>query len=199
MEIEQKLKDSIWIAKALFDRGKATGSSANLSFRHDEEIYITGSGTCFGELKEKDFSVVDMKGNHLKGVKPSKEIPLHIILYNKDPRIQAVIHTHSFYSTLWSCLNHQNEQDIIPEYTPYLRMKVGSIGLVPYARPGSAELFDYFEERVNFSDGYILQNHGPVVGDVDLMSAFYGLEELEESARMAWELRNENANLIFKH
>lgn len=48
--LEQKMNDAIWIAKELFDRGKATGSSANLSFLHDGHIYITGSGTCFGNL-----------------------------------------------------------------------------------------------------------------------------------------------------
>lgn len=196
MTIEQKYNDAIWIAKVLFDRDKATGSSANLSFRHEDKIYITGSGTCFGGLTKDDFSVTDMEGNHIHGIKPSKEIPLHKMLYDKDTSIQAVVHTHSFYSTLWSCLHHNNEHDIIPEYTPYLRMKVGTIGLVPYAHPGSSELFNYFEKKINDSDGYILQNHGPIVGDKDLMSTFYDLEELEESARIAWELRNENANLI---
>ncbi|WP_219914500.1 class II aldolase/adducin family protein [Thalassobacillus sp. CUG 92003] len=196
MTVEQKLESAIWIAQSLFDRGKATGSSANLSFREYNKIYITGSGTCFGGLTRMDFSVIDMEGNHIEGKKPSKELSLHKTLYDKDSDIQSVIHTHSFYSALWSCLNHQNENDIIPEYTPYLRMKIGKIGLVPYAPPGSTKLFEYFEEKVNDSDGFILQNHGPVVGDKDLMSTFYDLEELEDSARIAWELRHENANLI---
>ncbi|RIW29186.1 aldolase [Bacillus salacetis] len=194
--LEQKFQEAIWIGKALFDRDKATGSSANMSFLHEGKLYITGSGTCFGNLTREDFSVTDMKGEHLGGIKPSKELPLHKTLYDKTSSIQAVIHTHSFYSTLWSCMNHENEQDIIPEYTPYLKMKIGTIGLVPYGKPGSRKLFDFFAEKVNDSDGYILKNHGPVVGDKDLMSAFYALEELEESARIAWELRNENANLI---
>lgn len=64
-------------------------------------------------------------------------------------KIEAVIHTHSFYSTLWSCLKHENEKDIMPEYTPYLKMKIGTIGLIPYAKPGSTELFTYFAERVH--------------------------------------------------
>jgi len=194
--LENKLKEAIWIAKTLYDRNKATGSSANLSFLHDGKMYITGTGTCFGTLTEDDFSVLSRDGEHIGGIKPSKEFPLHKTYYDKSTTIQAVIHTHSFYSTLWSCLKHSNEKDIIPSYTPYLKMKLGTVGLVPYGKPGSKELFDFFEERINDSDGYILQNHGPVVGDKDLMSAFYVLEELEESARIAWELRNEDANLI---
>ncbi len=193
---EQKLKDAIWVGKVLFDRDKATGSSANLSFMHEEKIYITASGTCFGNLTKDSFSVVDLNSNHIDGNKPSKELPLHISLYQKDSRIKSVLHTHSFYSTLWSCIEHDNVADVIPNYTPYLRMKLGTVGLVPYAKPGSEELFSLFKERVNDSDGYLLQNHGPIVGDKDIISAFYVLEELEESARMAWELRNAKASLI---
>lgn len=193
---DQMLKNAIWVGKVLFERNKATGSSANLSFLREDKIYITGSGTCFGNLTETNFSIVDLEGNHISGIKPSKELPLHITLYEKDPSIQAVLHTHSFYSTLWSCLQHENVRDVIPSYTPYLRMKLGTVGLVPYAKPGSDHLFKLFKERVNDSDGYLLENHGPIIGDKNLISAFYILEELEESARIAWELRNEKAKLI---
>jgi 3-dehydro-4-phosphotetronate decarboxylase len=195
-ELEIKLKEAIWVAKTLYERGKATGSSANLSFMHDGEIYITGTGTCFGNLKSADFSVISSGGKQMGSCSPSKELPLHQALYQKDPGIQAVIHTHSFYSTLWSCLPHENEKDIIPSYTPYLKMKLGTVGLIPYAKPGTQKLFEMFEERLHDSAGYLLQNHGPVVGGLDMMSAFYILEELEESARIAWELRSTEANLI---
>lgn len=194
--LEKKLEDAIWIGKSLFERNKTSGSSANMSFIHEGNIYITGSGTCFGTLTTDSFSVVTMDGDHLSGIKPSKEFPLHQTLYTKSDNIQAVIHTHSFYSTLWSCLEHKNTADIMPNYTPYLKMKVGTIGLIPYAKPGSQELFDFFAEKKDFSDGYLLQNHGALIGDKDLMSAFYGLEELEESAKVAWFLRNEGMNTI---
>lgn len=194
--LEQKYKEALWIAKSLFDRGKATGSSANMSFLHEGNIHITGSGTSFGTLKQADFSIVAMDGKHIDGVQPSKELPLHRIYYAKGPAVRAVIHTHSFYATLWSCLEHKNRADVIPQYTPYLKMKLGCVGLVPYAKPGSVQLFEQFALRVDDSEGYLLQNHGPLVGDRDLMSAFYCLEELEESARIAWELRNEKACLI---
>ena len=114
---------------------------------------------------------------------------MHKLLYQKDSRIKAVLHTHSFYTTLWSCLEHEHPEDVIPPYTPYLKMKVGTIGVVPYARPGSRELFALFSENLNGSDGFILKNHGPLIGGCDLLTAFYGLEELEESAKIAWFLR----------
>ena len=41
----ENLKTAVWIAHSLFERGKATGSSANMSFKEKDRIYITGSGT----------------------------------------------------------------------------------------------------------------------------------------------------------
>lgn len=72
-------------------------------------------------------------------------------------------------------------------------MKLGTVGLVPYEKPGSKELFQVFSQHLNNSDGYLLKNHGSIVGGEDLMNAFFNLEELEESAHIAWELRGKNA------
>lgn len=188
--LEKKLEQAVWIAHSLFERGKTAGSTANMSFRHEGKIYITASGTCFGTLKKEDFAVLDLNGEVLGDKKPSKEFPLHLSLYQAKEQAGAVIHTHSFYSTIWSCLAHENENDCIPSYTPYLKMKLGTVGLIPYAEPGTEELFKVFRERIKDSDGYLLRNHGPVTGGKDLMDAFYILEELEESAKVAWTLKN---------
>lgn len=190
-ELERKLEDAIWIAKELFERGKATGSSANLSFKHNGDIYITGSGTCFGRLTTESFSKISKDGI-IEGIKPSKEYPLHKIYYEKSEDVQAVIHVHSFYATMYTFLEHEDVTDVVPEYTPYLKMKVGTVGIVPYAKPGSKELFEYFRNAVLKSDAYLLAQHGPVVGGTSLMDAFYGLEELEESCKIAWTLETEN-------
>src|SRR5690625_2173365 len=186
--LENKIEDALWIAKSLFDRGKATGSVANLSFSHKDNIYITGSGTSFGRLKSTDFAIVDLEGNVLNEKKPSKELPLHLSVYKEKPDVRAVIHTHSTYIVLWSCVEDLNEKDCIPDHTPYLKMQLGTVSLVPYERPGSKALFELFDQYVNKSDGWLLSHHGPVVPGKDLMSAFYALEEMEESTHIAWEL-----------
>ena len=196
--MENNLKTAVWIAHSLFERGKATGSSANMSFKEKDHIYITGSGTCFGTLKEEDFSVLALDGTWVSGPKPSKEFPLHRMMYEKSEEIQAVIHTHSFYATLWSCMEHENKTDCIPEYTPYLKMKLGTVGLVPYGKPGSEALFATFEKCVAKSDGFLLANHGPVVGGKNLLDAFYCLEELEESARLACKIEGSQRQPVFR-
>lgn len=181
----EKLNDAVWAAHSLFERGKTSGSSANMSFLHDGNIYISASGTCFGTLCNEDFAVVSFDGEVLNGRKPSKELTLHKHYYEHNPSVTAIIHTHSPYAVLWSCQKFENTKDIIPAYTPYLDMKVGRIGLIPYGNPGSEELFNAFKENLDDADAYILKNHGGIVGGKSIMDAFYGIEELEESAKIA--------------
>lgn len=188
--LQKKFDDAIWAAASLFQRGKLAGSAGNISFLHEGKIYISGSGTCFAKLKEEVFSQVDLATGAVSGGKPSKELPLHRIIYEHRSDVGAVIHAHSPYAVLWSCLENRNEKDCIPAYTPYLRMKVGTVGLVPYSPPGSQALFDSFAQRVEESGAYLLRNHGPVVAGKTVMDAFYNLEELEESAKIAFLLKD---------
>lgn len=188
MTLEEKIRDAVWVADSLFSRNKTAGSSANLSFLHEGKLYITGSGTCFGRLTEDSFAVMDLEGNHVNGMKPSKEWPMHVLFYKKDRSIQSVLHIHSFYGVLWSCVCGTAGRNVIPEYTPYLKMKLGDVGAVEYKKPGTQELFDALGIVMDERNGYLLCNHGPIVGGTDLMSAFYAMEELEESAHVAWEM-----------
>ncbi|MDW0116200.1 class II aldolase/adducin family protein [Sporosarcina thermotolerans] len=188
--LDEKFDDAIWVAHSLFNRGKASGSIANLSFKHEDKIYITATGTCFGTLKRDEFAVIDLEGNPFNELKPSKELPMHLAIFKAKPDVEAVVHVHSTYSVLWSFVPGLDEEDCIPDHTPYLKMKLGTVGLVPYEKPGSKELFHEFDKRVNTSDGWLLAQHGPVAPGKSILEAFFALEELEESAQIAWELRN---------
>ncbi|MEG2174375.1 MAG: class II aldolase/adducin family protein [Oscillospiraceae bacterium] len=185
-----ELGNAIWAGKFLFERGKLSGSAGNISFKMDGKIFISRSGATLGNMNSSDFSVSDLSGKWLEGPKPSKELPLHVIVYSHKPECGAVIHTHSFYSVLWSCLENGSETNCIPSYTPYLKMKVGTVGLIPYAPPGSQKLFYLFEQKVNNSSAYLLRNHGPVVGGRNVVDAFNCIEELEESAKLAVYLKS---------
>jgi ribulose-5-phosphate 4-epimerase/fuculose-1-phosphate aldolase len=184
------MRQTIWVAHRLFDRGAASGSTGNISFRFKDRIFISGTGTCFGTLNTEDFSALDLDGNVYTERKPSKEWPLHLIVYKAKPDCNAVIHTHGRSAILWSCLEHKKEADCVPPLTPYLKMKLGSVGMIPYALPGTNELFEEFEARVRDSDGWILERHGSVIPGCDVMNAFYSSEELEATLDIVWELSN---------
>lgn len=185
---EERKKQAVWCAHTLFAMGKTSGSSGNISFRIGEKVYISASNTCFGTLDEDDFSVITMDNICCAGKKPSKESPLHLAFYKAHPDMQAVIHTHGSYAVLWSCVPMLKNDDCIPAYTPYLNMKLGAVGLIPYAPPGTESLFQEFEAHMGRNRGYLLKQHGAIVAGKDIMDAFYGVEELEESAKIAWEI-----------
>ncbi len=187
-ELRKKMEEAVWVARSLFERNRTTGSSANLSFLHNRNMYITASGSCFGTLTEESFAVMDLEGNLLSDKKPSKEWPLHLGIYQRKSQTKAVLHTHGTYAVLWSYVPVTDETDCIPACTPYLKMKLGQVCMVPYEQPGSQALFDAFDSRVMCGDGYLLKRHGAVVPAKDIMDAFYCMEELEENARIAWEL-----------
>lgn len=185
-DLELKIKDAIWVAHTLFDLSRATGSSSNLSFKHNNLIYITATNTSFGRLTKDDFAVMDLVGNSISDVVPSKEWPLHLELYQNNQNANAVIHTHSTYATLWSCLSNLNETDAVPDFTPYLEMKVGKVKLIPYAKPGSNTLFELFHLKQNNFTAYLLAHHGPILYSKSILNAFYDIEELEESCKIAY-------------
>lgn len=186
---EEKLRQAVWIAHTLFQLGKTSGSTGNISFRDGKKIYMSRSGCCFGTMKEEDFCVMELDGRIIDNRKPSKEFPLHLAYYRRFPEVEAVIHTHGRYSVLWGCMSGLDEKNCIPQYTPYLQMKLGKIRLVPYEAPGSEALFRTFENCMDQEKGYLMKQHGAIVGAKSLMDAFYEIEEMEESAFIAWNLK----------
>lgn len=189
--MKNQFKDVIWVAKSLFNRGLVSGSSANLSIKVGDEIFITATGSCFGNLEEDSFSRI-ANGEVVDLIKPSKELPLHEALYESNEDIKAVIHTHSTFATFWSCVLDGNNVEI-PTPTPYLGMKVGELGWVDYEKPGSPELFAAFRASVNSEkSAYLMKNHGVIVGADNIMEAFYKLEEIEEASKNAWLLETFN-------
>ena len=183
--LNDKINTAIWVAHQLFTRKLVTGSTGNISFLFDGIMYISESGSILGLLKEDNFAEVSLSGTIIKG-KPSKEYPMHLELYKKCKEINAVVHTHSMYSTVLSCLKDTySYTEKLMSFTPYLRiLSKGKIGIVAYHPPGSAMLFDAFsktiDENVNM---YILNNHGIFVSSDDMIKAFNIVEEFEVSAQ----------------
>ena len=189
-DFREKMAQALWTAHTLFDHQRVCGSAGNLSFLCDGVIYISASGSMFGTLCEKDFARVSLASGETlaNSPKPSKELPLHRLLYLHKKESKVIVHTHSFWATLWSCI--PPEDALFPVYTPYLERTLGTLGRIPFAPPGSNELFRLFEERLDRSDAYLLNNHGPVVGGKNFREVYAALEELEESAKLAWHLKD---------
>jgi ribulose-5-phosphate 4-epimerase/fuculose-1-phosphate aldolase len=190
---EQDLRNGLvkW-GKSLFERGLTAGSSGNMSVKLDDGFLFTPTNSCLGFLEADRISKLDLQGKHVAGDAPTKELPLHFGFYDQRPAARAVVHLHSTYATALSCLSDIDPRDAIPPITPYVVMRVGQVPIVPYTRPGSAEVKPMIDALAVDHPAVLLENHGPVVAGASLEAAVFAIEELEEAAKLAIILRGLN-------
>jgi ribulose-5-phosphate 4-epimerase/fuculose-1-phosphate aldolase len=172
------------LSRSLFERGLTPGSSGNISVRLDDGWLFTPTNACLGFLDADRLSKLDAEGRHVSGDPPTKELLLHFGFYEARPQARAVVHLHSTYATLLSCLADIDPADAIPPITPYVVMRVGRVPVVPYTMPGSAEVKPLIMEKAQSHPAVLLANHGPVVAGPSLEAAVYAIEELEETAKL---------------
>lgn len=67
-------------------------------------IVIKPSGVSYNMMKVEDMVVTDLEGNLLneKSLNPSSDLPTHVVLYKKFPKIGAIVHTHSTNAVKWA-------------------------------------------------------------------------------------------------
>jgi len=170
--------------RSLFERGLTAGSSGNISARLDDGYLVTPTNSCLGFLDAGTISKLDGDGLHRSGDAPTKELPLHLAVYEARPGARAVVHLHSTYATLIACLADTDPAEAIPPITPYAVMRLGKVPVLPYARPGSADIVPAVLAQAADHSALLLANHGPVVAGASLDAAVYAMEELEEAARL---------------
>ncbi len=184
MSEEAVRADIVRLAKSLFDRGLTPGSSGNISVKLDDGFLCTPTNSCLGFLEAGRLSRLDAAGKHIAGDPPTKELPLHFGFYEARPSARAVVHLHSTYATLLSCLADIDTEDAIPPITPYVVMRVGRVPVVPYTKPGDASVKPLILAKAPTHPAVLLGNHGPVLAGVSLEAAVYAIEELEETAKL---------------
>jgi ribulose-5-phosphate 4-epimerase/fuculose-1-phosphate aldolase len=172
-------------SRSLFERGLTSGSSGNITVRLADGFLATPTNSCLGFLEPDRLSKLDAAGQPVSGDAPTKELPLHLAFYRNRPSAQAVVHLHSTYATALSCLSDVNRLNAVPPITPYVVMRVGRVPVLPYARPGSAELAPAIAACAAECAAVLLANHGPVVAGRSLEDAVFAIEELEAAAKLA--------------
>ena len=88
----------------LYTFGNASGIS-----REQGLVVIKPSGVPYDEMRREHLVVTDLDGKILEGaLRPSSDLPTHLVLYKAFPKIGGVAHTHSEYATAWA----QAQQEI---------------------------------------------------------------------------------------
>lgn len=171
--------------RSLYERGYAHGSSGNLSVRFDDGILVTPTGSSLGRLDPARIAKVAPDGRALAGDPPSKEAFLHLAMYAQRPAARAIVHLHCTCAVAVSCLVHDDPANVLPPLTAYHVMRVGTLPLVPYHRPGDRALAEAVGRLAARHRAVLLANHGPVVSGRSLDDAVDSAEELEQTAKLA--------------
>jgi L-ribulose-5-phosphate 4-epimerase len=82
----------------LYTFGNASGIS-----REEGLIAIKPSGVPYESMKPEDLVIVDLNGKVVEGsLRPSSDLPTHLVLYKAFSAIGGVAHTHSRAATSWA-------------------------------------------------------------------------------------------------
>jgi L-ribulose-5-phosphate 4-epimerase len=80
-----------------------TFGNASAISREDGLVVIKPSGVPYDSMKPGDLVVTDLNGKIVEGIlRPSSDLPTHLVLYRAFPQIGGVAHTHSEYATAWA-------------------------------------------------------------------------------------------------
>ena len=116
-----------------------------------------------------------------EGLKPSIESGLHGIIYQNRPDVNAVVHTHQIYGSVFAVINTPSRRSLMK----YLLRLGISIEMIPYALSGSPELAANVGAKLsNNANAYIIQNHGILALGKNLDKAILHAELLEKVAHI---------------
>lgn len=183
-------------AAALAEAGLSPGRSGNISLRADDVILMSPTDSSLAALDPDELSVLGLDGTHIGGPRPSKEVPLHLAMYRRDPGHRAVVHLHSPQSVALACRDPWQEHCSIPPLTPYLFLKVGQVPLIPYSAPGDPAQADAIDANPHVFNAALLANHGQVAAAASLDTASVAAIEIEEASRVALLLGDGPRNLL---
>lgn len=185
MSDESRLREEICrVGASLYARGYTVGAAGNISARLPDGFLITPTDACLGFLDPARLSKLDRAGEQVSGDRASKTIRLHRAIYEADPSLGGVVHTHSTHLVALSLTPGVDPDNMLPPLTPYHVMKAGRVPLIPYHRPGAPEVVDLVTPHVPHCRGVMLARIGPTFWHESVSAASAALEEAEETAKL---------------
>lgn len=175
--------DLVATAKQMAGLGLTPGMSGNVSVRSPQGFLVTPSGMPYGDMTADDVVELKPDGTVRPGQRtPSTEWQLHRDILGARRDVQAIVHTHSLFSTTISMLRRS-----IPA-VHYMVVLSGSdeIPCAEYATFGSAELALNAVTALRGGSACLLANHGMVALGATLASALRLAAEVETLASQYW-------------
>lgn len=165
--------------------GYVTSHGGNLSARVAEDVVlITPTKVPKRDITPEDVCFVTMKGETLfaaEGRKPTSESPFHLRVFQRRPDLKGIVHAHPPILTGFAIAS----SDLLCKpFLPEPVIEVGPMVLVPYAQPGSDALAEAFDDALERSNGFLMENHGVLMtNDEGVLRALDLLEMMECAAQ----------------
>jgi L-fuculose-phosphate aldolase len=183
MSGEARLREEVVAYCALLHhKGYLAANDGNVSVRLGEgRALITPTGVHKGFLRPDELVVIDSRGKLLEGrSQPSGEVAMHVTALARRPDMNAVVHAHPPTCIAISLLRGLKLNGFLPEVI----LSVGSLTIVPYARPISEELGESLHGYVERHDALILERHGTLTVGKTVHDAYALVERLEHAAQV---------------
>jgi L-ribulose-5-phosphate 4-epimerase len=179
----------------LYTFGNASGID-----RREGLVVIKPSGMNYDTMKPEDLVVVDLDGRTVEGLlRPSSDLPTHIILYKAFSAIGGIAHTHSRSATAWA----QAQREIPCFGTTHADYFHGP---VPVTKPlSSREIRENYEQNTGQAilrsmskrnplelPGVLVAGHAPFCWGGSAAEAAHNAVVLEEIAALASETLRAN-------
>ena len=173
----------------LYTFGNASGIS-----REEGLIVIKPSGVPYDEMQLEHLVVTDLDGQVVEGkLRPSSDLPTHVVLYKAFPKIGGVTHTHSEYATSWAqarkpipCLG-TTHADYFYGPVPVTSVLSNEEIASEYEKNTGTAIVRTFEDLdYTAVPGVLVANHGPFNWGPDPGTAAHHAVILEAVARMAY-------------
>ncbi|WP_342026621.1 L-fuculose-phosphate aldolase [Proteiniborus ethanoligenes] len=174
--------------KKLLTSGLTKGTGGNLSiFNRDKGLFaISPTGIDYFQTEPEDVVILSIDGEQVEGHrKPSSEVEMHRVFYERRTDIDAIIHTHTMYATTLACLNWS-----LPPVHYMVALAGLDVRCAKYATYGTKELAENAFEAMKDRKAVLLANHGLLAGANDLLNAFNITEEIEYCAELYYRTKS---------
>jgi len=163
------------VGKDLYSLGLVSSHGGNLSVRSGHEMWITGTGTMLGRLRDRHISLVKPDGSY-EGPSPSSDTLLHSTIYALGGA-QAVVHAHPHHAI---AMTFEGGPFVPPDFEGRHFLKQ-----VPVIDQGSNQVAQ-LASALQTSLVAVLRGHGAYARGQTLWEALHWITALEESAHIAW-------------
>lgn len=195
MAIDDLRKQVFTAAMRLVPDGLSHGSQGNISTcdRETGLVAVTPSAIPYNSMKLDDIVVTDLDGKLVKGKwMPTSEIQMHTIFYRQRTEVNAVVHTHPPYASIFSIIN----QPIPPVLIEAVTRLTGPVPVAPYRTPGSMELAQIALDTMGSGVAAVLAQHGLITVGETLDQAYESTMAAENTARVVFMARSMGEQVV---